>query len=121
VILGDWLSPGAFVAATGANAYARRELDDRAVLRADRVVTDDRAQARIEARELIDLAKTGSLRWDDVVELGDIAAGRESGRRSAEEITLYKSLGIALEDVAFGKLIYDRAVERGIGAHFGKA
>jgi ornithine cyclodeaminase/alanine dehydrogenase-like protein (mu-crystallin family) len=115
VIFGDWLAPGAFVAATGANARARRELDDAAVRRAARVVTDDRAQARIEARELIDLADAGQLDWDDVVELGDIVAGRAPGRMAADQITLYKSLGIALEDVAFGKMILDRAVAHGRG------
>jgi ornithine cyclodeaminase/alanine dehydrogenase-like protein (mu-crystallin family) len=117
VILGDWLAPGAFVAATGANALARRELDDAAVLRASRVVTDQRDQARLEARELVDLVAAGALAWDDVVELGDIVAGRAPGRTSDDEIIAYKSLGIALEDVAFGKAIYDRAVARGVGRH----
>jgi len=119
VILGDWLAPGAFVAATGANAYARRELDDAAVLRADRIVTDQRSQARMEARELIDLADAGGLVWEDVVELGDIVAGRAPGRQSDDQILVFKSLGIALEDVAFGKVIYERALAAGAGETFG--
>jgi len=117
VILGDWLAPGMLVAATGANALSRRELDDAAVLRASRVVTDQRDQARLEARELVDLVKAGSLSWDDVVEIGDIVTGKARGRTSDDEITVYKSLGIALEDVAFGKVIYDRAVTAGVGRH----
>jgi ornithine cyclodeaminase/alanine dehydrogenase-like protein (mu-crystallin family) len=119
VILGDWLAPGVFVAAAGANAYARRELDDAAVLRADRLVTDQRSQARMEARELIDLADAGGIVWEDVVELGDIVAGRTPGRRSDNEILVFKSLGIALEDVAFGKVIYERALAAGAGETFG--
>jgi len=117
VILGDWLAPGAFVAATGANAYSRRELDAACVRRAALVATDQRDQARIEARELIDLADAGALAWEDVVELGDIVAGRAPGRTSDGAITIYKSLGIALEDVAFGKVIYDRAAAAGVGRH----
>jgi ornithine cyclodeaminase/alanine dehydrogenase-like protein (mu-crystallin family) len=117
VILGDWLAPGAFVAGTGANAYARQELDTAVLTRAGRVVTDQRDQARVEARELIDLAEAGMLSWDEVIELGDIICGRAPGRQSDDEITVYKSLGIALEDVAFGKMIYDRAVAQGVGRH----
>jgi alanine dehydrogenase len=119
VILGDWLAPGMFVAATGANAYARRELDDAAVLGADIVATDQRAQAQMEARELMDLADAGKLGWEDVVELGDIVAGRAPGRTKDSQITVFKSLGLALEDVAFGKVIYERAVAAGIGETFG--
>jgi ornithine cyclodeaminase/alanine dehydrogenase-like protein (mu-crystallin family) len=119
VVLGDWLAPGTHVNAIGANAYARRELDDAAVLRAGLVVTDDRAQAKIEARELIDLVAGGGLRWEEVVELGDLVRGVHSGRMDTGQITVFKSLGIALEDVAFGNLIYRRALERGLGAEFG--
>jgi len=115
VVFGDWLAPGTHVNAVGANGYARRELDDAAVVHAALVVTDDRDQARTEARELIDLARDGRLDWDDVVELGDLVQHNHPGRKNARDITLFKSLGIALEDIAFGKVIYDRAVASGRG------
>ena len=121
VVLGDWLSPGCHVNVVGANAESRREVDDAAVRRAASVVVDDRAQARIEAAELIGLARAGSLDWNDVAELGDVVRGTVKARRSANDITLFKSLGIALEDVAFGNLIYRRALERGRGTEFGPA
>jgi len=119
VVLGDWLAPGSHVNAIGANGYARRELDDAAVLHAALVATDDRDQARTEARELIDLTRDGKLDWDDVVELGDLVQHNHRGRGSDNDITLFKSLGIALEDIAFGKLIYDRALAAGRGAEMG--
>ncbi len=115
VVLGDWLAPGTHINAVGANAYARRELDEAAVLRADVRATDDRAQAKIEAREFIDLAAAGRIEWEDIGELGAMIQGHGPARSGADQITLFKSLGIALEDVAFAKLIYDRAVANGIG------
>ena len=115
VVFGDWLSPGTHVNAIGANGYARRELDDVAVLRASLVATDQRDQARTEARELIDLAEAGKLDWANVVELGALVQGEIAGRAQDSDITLFKSLGIALEDIAFAKLIYDRAVAAGAG------
>lgn len=119
VVHGAWLASGSHVNAIGANAYARRELDEEAVLRADLIATDDRSQARIEARELIDLADSGRIDWDDIVELGAIVRNEAPGRPRPDAITVFKSLGIALEDVAFGNVIYRRAVERGIGVEFG--
>lgn len=119
VVHGDWLAPGSHVNAIGANGYARRELDDAAVLHAAVVATDDRVQAQTEARELIDLTRDGKLDWDDVVELGDLVQLNHPGRGNDTDITLFKSLGIALEDIAFGKVIYERALAAGRGTEMG--
>jgi ornithine cyclodeaminase/alanine dehydrogenase-like protein (mu-crystallin family) len=90
-------------------------LDRAIVLRATVKVTDDRRQAQTEAAEFIDLAAEGRLDWASVQELGEIAAGRAPGRRTPTDVTLFKSLGIGLEDVAFARLVYERACEAGIG------
>jgi alanine dehydrogenase len=111
----DWLADGVHVNAAGANAANRRELDEALVLRATVKVTDDRRQAQAEAAEFIDLAAAGRLDWASVQELGEIAAGRVVGRRSLADLTLFKSLGIALEDIALAQLVYGRACEAGIG------
>jgi alanine dehydrogenase len=111
----EWLADGVHVNAAGANAANRRELDEATVLRAGLRVTDDRRQAQVEAAEFIDLAAAGRLDWASVHELGDIVTGRVAGRRSPTEVTLFKSLGIALEDVAFAHLVYTRALEAGAG------
>lgn len=115
VIKGEWLSAGQHVNAVGANAYARRELDDEAVMRADVRITDDREQAKIEAREYIGLVRTGRIDWDDIGELGAVVQGEAPQRTDDGAITLFKSLGVALEDVAFAHMIYRRALAQGVG------
>jgi alanine dehydrogenase len=115
VLRANWLKSGAHVNAAGANAASRREVDAETVLRATVRATDHLAQARLEAGEYRDLVATGRLQWQDVVELGDILAEKVPGRRGPADITLFKSLGIALEDIAFADLIWRRAVERGVG------
>jgi alanine dehydrogenase len=111
----EWLADGVHVNAAGANSATRRELDPTTVLRAAVRATDDRKQAREEAAEFRDLVSAGRLSWDDVQELGDLVTGKVPGRTSLSAITLFKSLGIGLEDVAFAELIYRRALEAGIG------
>jgi ornithine cyclodeaminase/alanine dehydrogenase len=115
VMRAEWLTPGAHVNGAGANSAARREIDAETVLRATVRATDDRAQAQIEGAEFRDLVGAGKLAWSDVSELGDLLAGTAPGRRAASDITLFKSLGIALEDIAFGKVIYEKARAAGMG------
>jgi ornithine cyclodeaminase/alanine dehydrogenase-like protein (mu-crystallin family) len=115
VLRATWLKSGVHVNAAGANAAARREVDAETVLRATVRATDQAEQARIEAGEYRDLVAAGRLTWQDIVELGDILTGKAAGRRGPADITLFKSLGIALEDIAFADLIWRRAGERGVG------
>jgi ornithine cyclodeaminase/alanine dehydrogenase-like protein (mu-crystallin family) len=111
----EWLADGVHVNAAGANSADRRELDPATVLRAAVRATDDRKQAREEAAEFRDLVGAGRLSWDDVQELGDLVTGKVPGRTSLSAVTLFKSLGIGLEDVAFAELAYRRALEAGVG------
>lgn len=118
VLSGAWLRPGMHVNAIGSNWRQKRELDTEAVTRAGRIVVDDLEQAKLEAGDLIQSVEEGVLDWERVVELGPVVAGTEPGRRSADEITLFESQGIALEDVAAMKLAYDRARALGVGEPF---
>jgi len=115
VLRANWLKSGVHVNAAGANAAERREIDAETVLRATVRATDHLAQARIEAGEYRDLVAAGRLKWQDVVELGDILTEKAPGRRGPADMTLFKSLGIALEDIAFADLIVRRAHEKGVG------
>jgi alanine dehydrogenase len=110
-----WLAPGAHVNAAGANSADRRELDGETVLRAAVKVTDHVEQAKVEAAEFRDLVAAGKLAWSDIRELGELATGKTAGRTSPADLTLFKSLGIALEDVAFAELVYERALAAGAG------
>jgi alanine dehydrogenase len=115
VLRANWLKSGVHVNAAGANAASRREVDAETVLRSTVRATDHLAQAQVEAGEYCDLVAAGRLKWHDVVELGDILTEKVPGRRGPADITLFKSLGIALEDIAFADLILRRAIERGVG------
>ncbi|MEH2470663.1 alanine dehydrogenase [Nitrobacteraceae bacterium AZCC 2161] len=114
VIEAAWLKPGAHINAAGANTADRREIDAATILRSACVVTDDRAQARLEAAELMDLHASGELDWDSVIELGDLVSGTVAfERKAAGDITLFKSLGIAFEDIAYADHLYRRGLASG--------
>jgi alanine dehydrogenase len=115
VLKGEWLQPGTHVNAAGGNNLIRRELDDETVLRSNCIVVDSIDQCKIESGEFLTVIETGKRHWEEFAELRDIVAGCKPGRKSATDITVFKSGGIAMEDVAIGKMVYERAVERGIG------
>ena len=116
VVLGKWLQAGTHINAAGGNLLLRREVDDDAVMRSNRVVVDSIDQAKLEAGEFVGVIESGRRHWDDFVELRDVVAGFKPGRANAREITLFKSLGLAIEDVAIAKVIYERAVKQGMGS-----
>lgn len=99
VIEGSWLEPGMHVNAAGANALDRRELPVEAVERCDVVVVDGRDVARRECGDLLPLVERGTLAWDDLPELGEVLAGRAAGRTRADEVTLYESHGMGVQDL----------------------
>ncbi len=104
---GNLLKPDVLVAAVGSSKPQTRELDDTTLQRASRIVVEHRAQARKEAGDLL-LAKEGSVDWDRVVELGEVLAqSGASARRSG--VTVYKSVGIGLVDVALAALVLSKA------------
>jgi ornithine cyclodeaminase/alanine dehydrogenase-like protein (mu-crystallin family) len=112
---GKLLEPGTHVNAAGANVRINRELDEIAVTRAGMIAVDDLGAAELECGDLAWPIEKGLLSWSKVKELGDIVAGLMPGRRAPDEITLFESQGLALEDVAAARLVYERALERGIG------
>jgi ornithine cyclodeaminase/alanine dehydrogenase-like protein (mu-crystallin family) len=116
VVLGKWLQAGTHINAAGGNLLLRREVDDDAVMRSTRVVVDSIEQAKLEAGEFVGVIESGRRHWDDFIEMRDVVAGYKPGRTNTREITLFKSLGLAIEDVAIGKLIYERAVKQGVGS-----
>ncbi len=115
VVLGEWLSPGVHINAAGGNHWQRREIDEAAALRSELIVVDDLEQAKIECGDLMWLEARGSFRWSMAHELADVVAGRVPGRLSEDGVTLFESMGVALEDIAAGGLVYRKAKEQGIG------
>lgn len=115
VVLGDWLEAGAHVNAAGGNHWLRREIDEAAVLRSELIVVDDLEQAKAECGDLLWLEARGTFRWSMAHELSDVVAGRVPGRMTQDGVTLFESLGVALEDIAAADLVYRKAREQGIG------
>jgi alanine dehydrogenase len=115
VLRGEWLEPGALVCAAGANRIEARELDNAVLERATFVCCDSLEQARMEAGDLVEPVERGVLDWLEVHELAEVVGGETTGRQHEDDIVLFKSMGIAAEDVAVAALVYDRARERGLG------
>ena len=115
VLRGEWLPPGALVCAMGANRIESRELDNAVLERAAFVCCDSKEQARIEAGDLAEPVERGVLDWLEVHELSEVVSREVTGRATDDDIVLFKSIGIAAEDLAVGSLVYERARERGIG------
>lgn len=116
ILEGAWIAPGAHVNAVGACVPRCRELDTEAVRRA-RVYVDHRAAALAEAGDLLIPIAEGAIEATHIVgEIGGVFAGAVPGRRSPEEVTLFKSLGIAVEDLAAAARAYANAHAAGIGA-----
>ena len=115
VLRGEWLRPGALVCAAGANRLAARELDNAVVERATFVCCDSLEQAKVEAGDLVEPVEQGVLDWLEVHELAEVVGGETAGRQADDDIVLFKSLGIAAEDIAVASVVVERARERGLG------
>ena len=115
VLFGNWLAPGTHINAVGSSVPHARELDTTAVVRS-RLYVDWRESAVNESGDYLMPLQEGAIEESHIVgELGELLLGRVDGRQSAEEITLFDSLGLAIEDIAAAHLIYSRAIERNVG------
>jgi ornithine cyclodeaminase len=115
VLLGDWLEPGQHINAAGSNSLIRRELDDAAVKRASYITVDSRNTARNESGDLLPLTETGRLDWDSLTEIGDVIIGRAPRRSSADQVTLYESHGMGIQDLYVAHKLVQLARTNGLG------
>jgi ornithine cyclodeaminase/alanine dehydrogenase-like protein (mu-crystallin family) len=114
---GRLLEPGQHLNVAGSNQPRRREIDGETVARASLIVADDADAARIEAGDLLLAEAEGRLDWARVRSLREVVSGN-AGRRSPDEITLFKSVGLAIEDLAAAALVLERARAAGVGENF---
>ena len=101
VLIGEWVSSGTHINGVGANRPDWRELDDK-ILNRSRIYVESRESALIESGDLI---AAGTI----VAEIGEVVLGKAAGRQTNDEITLFKSLGTAVEDIAAADLVYQKA------------
>ncbi len=111
----EWLSPGTHVNAAGSNSLIRREVGEDVLKRCSSIVVDSVETALREAGDLLPLLEKGRLHARELIELGDVIVGRRVGRSTAEEITLFESQGMAVQDLAVAVRLEGLASQRGLG------
>jgi ornithine cyclodeaminase len=115
VLQREWVKAGTHINAVGSSISATREIDT-ATMKAAAFFVDRRESTLNESGDYLFAAKEGAIGPDHIrAELGELLIGEHDGRSSAEEITLFKSLGIAVEDLAAAQFLYQRAREQGVG------
>lgn len=115
VVRGEWLQDGVHLNGVGANDLRRRELDSSSIAKCDLIFVDSLEQSKLESGDLATPVSEGILEWRRVQELGKLVAGKVEGRSTQSQITLFKSNGLAIEDVAVARHVYDLAVSRRVG------
>ncbi|MBM4075839.1 MAG: ornithine cyclodeaminase family protein [Planctomycetes bacterium] len=112
---GRLLAEGTHINAIGSNYLTKAEIDVTTIRRADHIACDDREACQLEAGDFVPAIEDGSLAWSRVRDLADVVLGRETGRAHPEDITLFKSVGLAIEDLAVAVRVFERAKAEGIG------
>jgi ornithine cyclodeaminase/alanine dehydrogenase len=115
VFNGHWIAEGTHVNAIGSNFLGKAEIDAVTVRRCESIVVDSKDQARLEAGDFVQALEDGSIHWADVHELGQVIVGRYTGRAHPQDVTLFKSLGIGIEDVVVAAKVYQKASAAGLG------
>lgn len=112
---GRVLDEGTHLNVIGSNHRTRREIDRTTIKRADVIVCDDVEQCKIEAGDFMQPVDEGITDWRLMHNLCEIVAERETGRATDDQVTLFKSVGLAVEDIAMGVKVYELALEEGLG------
>ena len=115
VLFGAWLAEGSHVNLIGSNFLTKAEADVEVFRRATLVTVDSKEQARLEAGDFVAPVREGVLQWSGLYEIAPVLVGKYPGRASPQDITIFKSLGLGIEDVALAVKIVDLARQRGMG------
>ena len=117
VVRAEWIKEGTHINAIGADAPGKQEIDGNLLKRA-KIVVDDYEQAKHSGEINVPLS-LGIITEEDIyASIGEIIAGKKKGRESEDEITLFDSTGLAIQDIATASKVYEEAVKRGIGKKF---
>jgi ornithine cyclodeaminase len=115
ILKAGWLKPGVHINAVGSHRPDLREIDGETLKRAT-VFVDSREAIMAECGDILLAIKEGAITADHIAgEIGEVLSGKLTGRTSGEEITLYKSVGVAVQDVATARLVYRKALEKAMG------
>ncbi|HSQ54670.1 MAG TPA: ornithine cyclodeaminase family protein [Gemmata sp.] len=117
VLFGEWLSPGQHLNLIGSNHLSKAEADAEVFARATVVTVDSKDQARMEAGDFVAALESGILQWSEVRDFPLIVVGKYPGRQSPEDVTVFKSLGLGIEDIALAAKVAELARKQGLGRH----
>ncbi|MCZ2343479.1 MAG: ornithine cyclodeaminase family protein [Bacteroidales bacterium] len=115
VLLGEWIAEGAHLNIIGSNFLAKSEVDVDVFRKATLVTVDSKDQARMEAGDFIAGLREGVLNWATIYEFPHVLVGRYPGRRTPKDVTVFKSLGLGIEDIAVGVRLVEQARLKGVG------
>jgi alanine dehydrogenase len=115
VFSGEWLAPGTHVNAAGSNSLLRQEIDEATVRKASVIAVDSRPTATKECGDLLPALEKGRITMGSVSELGEIIAGTRPGRTTPEQVTLFESQGMAIQDLIIAEAMARLAREQGLG------
>jgi ornithine cyclodeaminase/alanine dehydrogenase-like protein (mu-crystallin family) len=115
VLRGEWVAPGQHLNIIGSNFLGKSEVDSEVFRRAALVTVDSKEQAREEAGDFVAALSEGVLKWADVYDIAPVLIGRYPGRESPEDVTVFKSLGLGVEDIALAGRVVELARKEGIG------
>jgi ornithine cyclodeaminase/alanine dehydrogenase-like protein (mu-crystallin family) len=115
VLFGEWVTPGQHLNLVGSNFLAKAEADIEVFRRATFVTVDSKDQAKLEAGDFVAALNAGVLHWGDIPDLAPVLVGKYPGRESPEDVTVFKSLGLGIEDIALASKVVDLARKQGLG------
>jgi ornithine cyclodeaminase/alanine dehydrogenase-like protein (mu-crystallin family) len=115
VLLGEWIGEGQHLNLIGSNFLAKAEADVEVFRKATLTSVDSKDQAKLEAGDFVRAMDAGLLKWANVQELAALVVGRIHGRQSSQDITVFKSLGLGIEDIALGARVVELARQQGLG------
>jgi alanine dehydrogenase len=115
VLFGEWVSAGQHLNLVGSNFLVKTETDVEVFRRAQVIAVDSKEQAKLEAGDFKEPIATGVFQWSDVIELAPLLVGRYPGRESPQDVTVFKSLGLGIEDIALAVKVVELAKQQGLG------
>ncbi|MFM8271416.1 MAG: ornithine cyclodeaminase family protein, partial [Gemmata sp.] len=115
VLFGEWIGEGQHLNIVGSNFLGKTETDVEVFRRTQVIAVDSKEQAKLEAGDFVEPMKAGLFQWSDVYEFAPLFVGRYPGRESPQDVTLFKSLGLGIEDVALAVKVVEAAKKEGLG------
>lgn len=114
-LFGEWVGPGQHLNLIGSNFLGKSETDVEVFRRVQVVTVDSKEQAKLEAGDFVEPTKAGVLQWSDVLDFAPLFVGRYPGRESRDDVTVFKSLGLGIQDIALAVKVVELAKQQGLG------